>query len=63
MELSKRLMQSRDRQLAGVKLTLSGNCWTSLVDPEETSRPTRKGKGIPPFASVTQRPHSDGAMW
>jgi hypothetical protein len=27
-------MQSRDRQVAGVKLSLSGNCWTSLVDPK-----------------------------
>ena len=58
MALSKRLTQSRDRQVAGVKLTLSGNCRTSLVDPLRKSR-RRKVKALrsqaPTFALTQNR--------
>jgi hypothetical protein len=42
LALSKRLMQSPDRQVAGVELTLPGNCWKSVVDPKRNNRPSRK---------------------
>jgi hypothetical protein len=39
-------MQSSDRQVAGVKLTPPGNCWTSVVDPNRTSLPPNFGVNL-----------------